>query len=68
MNEKDDILKDLETIVNSDFFSINTTPIKIDNTLCPKCGMNLAGYCLTLGGDCPYVKICAGYRRRNKNK
>ena len=66
MYEKADILKDLEKIVNSDYFDIDTTPIKIDDTLCVKCNNRLAGYCLVLGGECPYIKICAGYRRRSK--
>ena len=68
MNEEIDkaFIDSLEDILKSELFNINTEPIKIDGTLCVKCGMSIAGYCLTLGGDCPYVNICAGYRRRSK--
>jgi len=63
MCENKEILESLRFYLEeSDDSKLDTEPIKIDGTLCIKCGNNLAGYCIDLLIDCPYVKCCPKYK------
>lgn len=39
----------------------DTTPIKIDGSLCVKCSGFLAGYCVPKNMNAPYTKVCDKY-------
>ena len=39
----------------------NLIPIKIDKSLCIKCGRALGGYCLAKNMWIPYTKVCDKY-------